>query len=88
MKAEIAGLATTLLVWGGLGLGLATPAAQADPICPSGKACMQWCPGQPNPAGRPVPWDTSVCHDYFWDNVGVHDTGTGAFYAWNAMPWK
>ena len=81
MKAGLAGLATTLLVWGGLGLaglGLAERFAQADPGgCPSGKSCMRWCPGDPDPAGRPIPWDSSVCHDYFWDYAGVHEIGTG-----------
>ena len=86
---RIAWLAATLLTFGVLvfgGLSLA-PAAQADPICPPGKGNMTWCPGGPNPAGRPVPWDTSVCHDYFWDNRGVYDIGTRIFYPWNTMPW-
>ncbi len=92
MKAGMAGLATTLLVWGGLGLaglGLAERFAQADPGgCPSGKSCMRWCPGDPDPAGRPIPWDASVCHDYFWDYAGVHDIGTGTFYSWSSVPFK
>ncbi len=82
------GLARTgiaLAVWGGL--SVAAPAAQAAP-CPAGKACQQWCPGDPNPAGRPVPWDGGVCHDFFWDYYGVHDVGTGAFYRWSEMPWS
>jgi hypothetical protein len=87
MKAATVGLATTLLVWGGV--GLSTPSAQAAPAgCPTGKSCQRWCPGDPNPAGRPVPWDGSACHDYFWDYYGVHDIGTGAFYAWSTMPWS
>jgi hypothetical protein len=84
MKAALVGLATTLLLWGGS--GLAAPSAEAAP-CPAGKSCMTWCPGDPNPAGRPVPWDTGVCHDYYWDYYGVHDIGTGAFYKWNQMGW-
>ena len=84
MKAALVGLATTLLLWGGS--GLAAPAAGAAP-CPAGKSCTTWCPGDPNPAGRPVPWDTGVCHDYYWDSYGVHDIGTGAFYKWNQMGW-
>jgi hypothetical protein len=82
----LVGLATTLLVCGGL--SLLAPSAQAAPGCPAGKSCQQWCPGDPNPAGRPVPWDGSVCHDYFWDYKGVHDIGTGAFYRWSEMPWE
>jgi hypothetical protein len=74
--------AAVLMVFGG-----PAPAAHADPICPPGKGCMKWCPGDPNPAGRPVPWDTGVCHDFFWDNRGVYDIGTRIFYPWNAMPW-
>ncbi|WP_156664788.1 hypothetical protein [Mycobacterium sp. 852002-51057_SCH5723018] len=84
-KAVIAGLATTLLMFGGS--ALAAPSAQADP-CPAGKSCQHWCPGDPNPAGRPVPWDGNVCHDFFWDYYGVHDIGTGAFYSWRDMPWR
>jgi len=85
MKAGIAGLATTVAVWSGLGLaglGLAAHIAQAAPGCPSnGSACQKWCPGDPDPAGRPIPWDRSVCHDFYWDSAGVHDIGTGTFYA-------
>jgi hypothetical protein len=84
MRAIIAGLATTVLMFGGA--GLAAPSAQADP-CPAGKSCMHWCPGDALPAGRPVPWDGNVCHDYFWDYYGVHDIGDGKFYSWRDMPW-
>jgi hypothetical protein len=38
-------------------------------------------------SGRPIPWDTDVCHDFYWDSYGVHDIGTGAFYAWRSMGW-
>ena len=84
VKAALVGLATTLMLWGGA--ELIAPAAQAAP-CPRLQACTTWCPGQPNPAGRPVPWDASVCHDYYWDSYGVHDIGNGAFYAWRSMGW-
>jgi len=83
MRAALVGLAITLLVFG---LGPSAPSAQAAP-CPAGKSCQHWCPGDPLPAGRPVPWDGNVCHDYFWDYYGVHDIGTGAFYSWKDMPW-
>jgi hypothetical protein len=90
-KAGMA-LATSLLVWGGLGLvslGPAADTAKADPACPSKTSnCQRWCPGDPNPAGRPVPWDASVCHDFYWDYYGVHDIGTGKFYAWRSMPFN
>lgn len=85
MRAVIAGLATTLLMFGGS--ALAAPAAQAGP-CPAGKSCQHWCPGDANPAGRPVPWDGNVCHDYYWDYYGVHDIGDGANYNWRDMPWR
>ena len=39
----------------------------------------RWCPGDPDPAGRPIPWDGNVCHDFYWDSAGVHDIGTGTF---------
>ena len=81
----LGGTATALLVW--VGLGLAAPSADADSGCPRLQACTTWCPGQPNPAGRPVPWDTNVCHDYYWDSYGVHDVGNGAFYPWRTMGW-
>ncbi len=84
MKAAFVGLATTLLMFGGS--GLAAPSAEAAP-CPAGKSCQHWCPGDVLPAGRPVPWDGNVCHDYFWDYYGVHDIGDGKFYSWRDMPW-
>ena len=84
MKAALLGIAATLLLWGGS--GLAAPDAQAAP-CPAYKACTTWCPGQPNPAGRPVPWDTNVCHNYYWDSYGVHDIDTGTLYKWANMGW-
>ncbi|OBK24215.1 hypothetical protein [Mycobacterium asiaticum] len=66
---------------------LAAPANADSGNCPRLQACTTWCPGDPNPAGRPVPWDGSVCHDYYWDSYGVHDVGNGAFYSWATMPW-
>jgi hypothetical protein len=78
------GAAAALLLWGGA--NLAAPSAQAAP-CPHLQACTTWCPGQPRPAGRPIPWDANVCHNYYWDSYGVHDIDTGAFYAWRGMGW-
>lgn len=90
MKAGVVGLATALMVSGPIGLaGRPARFAQADPAaCAPGKSCMRWCPGDPDPAGRPIPWDASVCHDFYWDSVGVHDIGTGTFYAWSSLPFK
>ncbi|HTQ17841.1 hypothetical protein [Mycobacterium sp.] len=87
LKRTLAGLAMS----GGVAvtlLALGAGTAQAAPACPAkGSACQRWCPGDPNPAGRPVPWDGNVCHDFYWDYKGVHDIGTGQFYAWNSMPF-
>lgn len=79
------GLGITLLV--SLGLMAAPPAQAEQGNCPRLQACTTWCPGDPNPAGRPVPWDANVCHDYYWGSDGVHDVGNGAFYPWRTMPW-
>jgi hypothetical protein len=90
MKRQVIGLTASALVSGGLGLlslGPAAPLAQAAP-CPALQSCTTWCPGQPLPAGRPIPWDGGVCHDFYWDSYGVHDIGTGQFYAWRGMPFK
>lgn len=83
MKAGVVGLATALMVSADVGsAGLPARFAQADPgACAPGKACMRWCPGDPDPAARPIPWDAGVCHDFYWDSVGVNDVSTGAFYA-------
>ncbi|WP_142280645.1 hypothetical protein [Mycobacterium saskatchewanense] len=85
MKAALAMVATVVTLSGGLAID--APPALAAP-CPAGQSCQQWCPGDPNPAGRPVPWDGNVCHDYYWDYYGVHDIGTGAFYSWRGMRWR
>ena len=80
MKAALVALATSAMC------GLAAPSAQAAP-CPAEHSCQRWCAGDVNPAGRPVPWDGNVCHDYYWDYYGVHDIGNGASYSWRDMPW-
>jgi len=87
-KAGILGLAAPLLLLGLASVGPGAPSAQANSGCPRLQACTTWCPGDPNPAGRPVPWDGGVCHDYYWDSYGVHDVGTGQFYSWATMPWR
>ena len=75
----VAGLAAAALV--------AAPSATASQGCPRLQACTTWCPGDPNPAGRPIPWDTAVCHNYYWDSYGLHDVDNGAFYKWSTMGW-
>jgi hypothetical protein len=59
MERLIVGLATTVLVSGGLGLaglGLGVPTAQAD---------EEWCPSMGLPrSAEPIDWDWSVCHNY------------------------
>ena len=77
MKRGIAGLATTLVLSGGLGLaglGLAAGTAQALP---------SWCPGQPLPAPN-VNWDMGLCHNYRVDPGGV--TAIGDFYPPGVRP--
>jgi hypothetical protein len=72
MKLGVAGLATTVLVSGGLGLaglGLAAGAAQANPPgCGQYDAC--WCPGQRMPGNGNVvgDWDSTACHDYHFSD--------------------
>ena len=73
MRREIVGLATTLLVSGGLGLagfGLAAGTAQAWSGDNGGP--YQWCPGQtmnlPTGPGPTWVWDMHVCHT--WYRVG------------------
>jgi hypothetical protein len=72
LRRGIVGLATTLLVSGGLGLaalGLGAGTAQADPPGP-----YQWCPGdsmvwqhdaQRTGPGIAYQWDMNVCHTWY-----------------------
>ena len=72
MKRPVGGVATALMMFGGLGIAAVGPAAG---IAHAG--AFHWCPGNPPPQGiiidgsghtQRVPiypaWDTSVCHDY------------------------
>jgi hypothetical protein len=79
-KLGIAGLATTLLVSGGLGLvGLVLAAGTAlaepgfaqshGPVPDKARGPYQWCPGQRLPADDVV-WDMSVCHTWYWVDYG------------------
>jgi hypothetical protein len=72
-KRVIVGLATTVLVSGGLGLaGLGAGTAYAEPgfIDPVGP--YHWCPG-----GKPldVNWDQSICHTYWHVATGAGNVG-------------
>ncbi len=75
-RALIAGLATTMLVSGGLGLaGVEAGSAVAEP----GFAPLaSWCPGQPLPGNVAGDWDMSACHDwhYSWHDDLSHRWGT------------
>jgi hypothetical protein len=73
MKVGIAGLATTLLVSGSLGLaglGLGVGTAQAD----DNYGPHQWCPGQsmdwPTGPWNRVDWDMNVCHTWYVVGLG------------------
>lgn len=58
MNKKITGLATAVLLSGGLSLvslGFGTATAQAD----------TWCPGGYRFTGMPN-WDMNVCHEYYW----------------------
>src|ERR1700757_3428387 len=79
IKLRIVGLATTLLVSGGLGMAglvLAAGTAQANPgfaqsPCPfpAVRGPYQWCPGDHLPE-TDVVWDMSVCHTWYWVAYG------------------
>jgi hypothetical protein len=69
LRRGIVGLATTVLVSGGLGLaGLGLVAGTAH------AANGRWCPGQdmglPTGPGRDSIWDMSVCHDWWQVRYG------------------
>jgi hypothetical protein len=91
MKLGIAGLATTLLVSGGL--GLAAGSALADdqphwgPPCPTGQTCGLWCPGDSTMHVTGVQWDWGVCHEYAYEAAGIVDVGNGeVVYPWPSGP--
>ncbi|MDT5096020.1 MAG: hypothetical protein QOH60_5383 [Mycobacterium sp.] len=65
MKRGIAGLATTVLVAGGVSLaGVSAGVAQAHPDGCTSYAC--WCPGQPLPGKVAGDWDMNACHDWHY----------------------
>jgi len=78
LRRGIVGLATTLLVSGGLGLaalGLGAGTAKADVLPPH-----TWCPGDSmvyyrfdtsTGPGIPYQWDMNVCHTWYWVKSGT-----------------
>ena len=86
MKRLLVGLATTLLLSGGIaGVFPATATAgPADPVpldswpgCPPDNPSgpCRWCPGDPpvqtgNLRVNPVVWDASICHTYWYVTPG------------------
>jgi hypothetical protein len=86
MKRGIAGLATTLLVSGGLalaGLGAGTAHATGRPYCPSDPP--NWAPGGP-PKTSFVHWNWNVCHNYHYGPSGVVDEDTGVVWPYPTGP--
>jgi hypothetical protein len=67
------GLATAVMLWGGVA-GVTGPAsANSWPGCPADhpEGPCRWCPGDPpvqtgNQRVNPVVWDTHVCHTYWY----------------------
>jgi hypothetical protein len=80
MKVGIAGLATTLLLSGGLGLaGLELGAGTAE----AAVGPYQWCPGQPLPQNQQPNWDMGVCHTWYFIVPWRVQSNTGAPNVWN-----
>ncbi|MGA7135435.1 MAG: hypothetical protein WBZ15_24415 [Mycobacterium sp.] len=85
MRRMIVGLATTVLLWGGVAgvVGPDSAGARPGPVplsawpgCPEDHPAgpCHWCPGDPpvqtgNLRVDPVRWDANVCHTY-WDVGG------------------
>ena|SRR6476661_2454461 len=86
MRRAFVGLATTVLLWGGVAGVVSTGVAQALPVpspekawpgCPEDNPSgpCHWCPGDPpvqtgNLRTNPVLWDNNVCHTYFYVYFG------------------
>jgi hypothetical protein len=91
-RLGVAGLATALLVSGGL--GWAAGLAEAGPSysggnCPGGNSCTTWCPGDPPIPGSEfgvISWDWNICHDWYWNSEGVVDIATNVVYPWHGRP--
>lgn len=86
MKRLIVGLATAVLLWGGVAgpVGPGTAQAKPGPVplnawpgCPNDHPAgpCHWCPGDPpvqtgNLRVDPVRWDASICHTYWYVTPG------------------
>ncbi|MDT5343363.1 MAG: hypothetical protein QOE52_2547 [Mycobacterium sp.] len=86
MRRMIVGLATTVLLWGGVAgvVGPGVAAARPGPVplnawpgCPEDHPAgpCHWCPGDPpvqtgNLRVDPVRWDANVCHTYWYVGGG------------------
>jgi hypothetical protein len=70
MRRLIAGLATTALVSGGLGLAPFGPASGTAAADPGG--AHHWCPGDNDPTAptRANDWDWNICHTYYEVKMG------------------
>jgi hypothetical protein len=80
MKRLIVGLATTVLVSGGLGLAsLEVAAGTAE----AGVGPYQWCPGQSLPQNQQPNWDMNVCHTWYFIVPWRVQSNTGAPNVWN-----
>jgi hypothetical protein len=73
IRTRTAGIATTMLVTGGLGmagLGLAAGTAHAEPFpAPT----YHWCPGDFWDPGWGFNWDFGVCHDDHHRDIDADD---------------
>jgi hypothetical protein len=86
MKRLIVGLATAVLLWGGVAgtVGPGTAPAKPGPVplnawpgCPNDHPAgpCHWCPGDPpvqtgNLRVDPVRWEASICHTYWYVTPG------------------
>ena len=88
MRRVVVALATTVLVSGGLNLGVGAGTAQADDYCsPPTKVnglCYgpnRWCPGDSlfhltqNTERQPVTWDMHICHTWYIVSPGMGNSG-------------
>jgi hypothetical protein len=82
MKRLIVGLATTVLLSGGVAGVVGAGTAQADPDrCSTTGGCykgpgMRWCPGDYVwPDLVATGWDLSVCHVYHYANLDNPNAG-------------
>jgi hypothetical protein len=85
MKRVIVGLASTVLISGGLslaGVGAGTAQACNGAFGPCGYGPNTWCPGQSLYIDRGGPyqgveWDMGVCHTWYRVDQGAANVGEG-----------